>query len=144
MAQPVTISREEFCALRAGDLIVWRGKYLRTIAKGPADADQLPRHLTVGFPIRHRSWRDRIDTTYNYNDVKDKIAVAGRHIAGLMLPSEWKVLEGSGFDVRRELQRELKDKTEEAQRMGRPLCKAYPRLAKLIERADSERSESKA
>jgi hypothetical protein len=139
----VSISRGDFEALRAGDLIVWRGKYLRTVAKGPGDADERPRHLCVEFPIRRRTWRKRIETLYNYNDVKDKIAVAHKRTAGLMLPSEWKVLEGAGFDVRLELQRELADQTASAERMGHPLCKAHPRLSKLIGRLKPDRSGSK-
>lgn len=125
-----TISRAEFCSLRSGDLVVWRGKYFRTVTKGPADGPQ--HHPTVEFPIRRRSWRKRIDTTYCYNDLKCVIAPANRRTRGLMLPSEWKTLEVAGFDVRKELKRELDDKTACAQRMGKPLCKAYPRLEKLI------------
>ena len=126
-----TISREEFNALRAGDVVVWRGKYLRTVAKGPADAEGF-RYNAVEFPIRRRSWTQRIETTYNYGDLKDRIAVVPQRVRGLMLASEWKVLEAAGFNVRKELQRELERQTAEAERMGRPPCKAYPRLARLI------------
>ena len=134
MAHP-TISLDDFWALRSGDLVVWRGKYLRTVAKGPADATEPIHHAAVEFPIRRRSWTKRIDTTYNYSDVKDKIALAGKRTRGLMLPSEWRTLQAAGFDVRKELARELEDKTATANRMGRPLCKAYGRLVNLIRKA---------
>lgn len=126
-----TISRDEFRALKSGDLIVWRGKYLRTVAKGPANNPK-DRHLRVEFPIRQRSWTNRVKTVYLYNDVKDKIRVAHRRGQGLMLPSEWKTLESSGFDVRKELTRELDAATDLAERMGRSPCAAYGRLSMLI------------
>lgn len=127
-----TISIEDFWTLRSGDLVVWRGKYLRTVAKGPADATEPLHHPAVEFPIRRRSWTQRIATTYNYSDVKDKIALAGKRTRGLMLPSEWRTLETVGFNVREELTRELDEKTEAAERTHGPLCKAYGRLVKLI------------
>src|SRR3569832_243658 len=137
----VTISLEHFRTLRAGDLIVWRGKYLRTVTKGPADSGDTRKVPSIEFPIRRRSWRARIDTMYNYNDVKDKIALVGKRIGSLMLPSEWKALEGAGFNVRCELRRELTDKTETAERMGRPLCSAYPLLVRLIDGLTSKLSK---
>jgi hypothetical protein len=124
-----TISFRDFLALRSGDLVVWRGKYLRTVAKGPADCGGLN---IIQFAIRHRSWTSRIITTYLYTDVSRLIRASGKRGHGLMLPSEYATLEAAGFNVRRELRRELDQRTGEAKRMGRPLCRAYPRLAKLI------------
>jgi hypothetical protein len=129
-----TISFRDFLSLRSGDLVVWRGKYLRTITKGPADEPGrplLPSHGAVHFAIRHRSWTGRIYTVYSYNDLRDKIAPAGKRTRGLILPSEYETLETAGFNVRRELRRELKWAEDYAKRGGR-LCAAYPRLAKLI------------
>ena len=128
---PITISLEDFRSLKSGDQIVWRGKYLRTVSKGPVDMSDARRHPAVRFPIRHRSWTKRIDTIYNYNDVKDKITLARGRTRGLMLKSEWKTLEVAGFDVRKELARELQEAEERFARGRRP-CKAYRRLAKLI------------
>lgn len=131
--QPITISREEFNNLRAGDLVVWKDKYLRTVTKGGGD-DAYPqqRHIGVEFAIRTRSWTNRISTTYIYNDLKRIIRVAGKRNSGIMLPSEWLTLKTLGFDVRKELESELERGVGEAQRMGKPLCKSYPRLHKLI------------
>jgi hypothetical protein len=131
----VTISLKQFCSLRSGDLVIWHGRYLRTVVKGPSDNPNPEDHPTVIFPIRRRSWRQRIDTVYNYNDMKCAIRVADKRTNGLMLPSEWKTLEVSGFDVRRELKRELKDAEGIAERMGQNLCKAYPKIRDLIKRA---------
>ncbi len=121
---------------------MWRGKYLRTVSKGPADTPGV-RHPGIEFPIRHRSWTARIDTTYIYNDIKDKITVAHKRGRGLMLPSEWKTLEVAGFDVRKELNRELDDATALAERRGRALCGAYGRLSTLIRKAIGKGSPSR-
>ena len=86
----------------------------------------------VEFPIRTVSWRRRIDTTYNYNDVKDKIRVADKRVRALMLKCEWLLLQELGFDVREELRFELREHEAMAKRAGRELCAAYPRLKKLI------------
>ena len=130
--RPITISREEFNNLRAGDLVVWKDKYLRTVIKGGGDRKYEQHHIGVEFAIRTRSWTNRICTTYIYNDLKRIIRLVGKRGKGLMLPSEWLVLEGLGFNVRKELQAELERGVGEAERMGKPLCKSYPRLHKLI------------
>ena len=142
MVGPTTISRDEFLRLRSGDLVVWRGKYLRTVSKGPADTPDA-HHASIEFPIRRRTWRERIDTTYVYNDIKDKIRVAHKRGRGLMLPSEWKTLEVVGFNVRKELNRELDDASALAERMGRPLCGAYGRLSALIRKTIGKRPPPK-
>ncbi len=133
--KPDTISREQFLALKAGDVIVWRGKYLRTIEKGPGDYYAGSGYASIQLPIRLMSWTKRIYTVVGYNDVRTKIALAPKRTGLLMQPSEWKTLEGAGFDVRKELKRELREAEELAERMGRPLCGAYPRLSKLIRKA---------
>lgn len=130
--QAITISREEFNALKAGDLVVWKGKYLRTVAKGGGDTPYQRLHIGVEFAIRRRSWTNRIITVYNYTDMKHVIRVVGKKNGKLMMPSEWLALEALGFDVRAALKAELEKSVGEAQRMGRPLCASYPRLHKLI------------
>jgi len=132
----------EFLKLRSGDLIVWRKKYLRTVQKGPADdlvVPHCPGVARIQFTKRATgsAWYTRRNplTTYNWHDLHDKIRIPGKRIRTLVLKSEWLTLEMLGFNVRRELRSQVRKAEEYADRTGRPLCKAYPRIKRLEQRA---------
>ena len=133
-----TISREAFRALRSGDLVVWRGKYLRTVLTGPADKAEQWTHdgrMTLEFPIRQRSWTGRPYTTYCYSDLCRRIKVADKRIRTLLLPSEVEALKAGGFELRPALLAELEYREREAERLGRPLCGAFERIKRLGRKA---------
>lgn len=122
----VTISFEKFCALKAGDLIIWRGYRLRTIQEGPFDKLKglLPKakgHAHVVFSISRRSWTNRISTVYNYHDLKRLIRPANKRVRGLALKSEIQLLKNAGFDIRGGMERDIKD-------FGEPNCAALNRI----------------
>ncbi len=147
------ITLTQFLSLRSGDLVVWREKYLRTVVKGPADERGQPKRdgsgrvvsgcVCVEFAIRRRSWRGRPNTIYNFNDVRKWLRFTGKRGDGLMLESEWLTLQSSGFgleDIRAELREEegRHARMSRLRRIGIPtpdLCRAYPRLKRLIEGA---------
>lgn len=132
-----TISYEDFCSLRAGDLIVWRKKYLRSIISGPADKParcRNPSVATVELPIRHRSWTGRMYTIYCFHALRDKIAVADKRIRTLLLPSEAEVLAGAGFNLRPDLLKELNERAAYYARSGKSPCAAFARIQKLASR----------
>jgi hypothetical protein len=119
---------KEFYSLKPGDLLVWRGKYLRTV-------------LSVGYPgskchsvtlsIRHRSWTNRATTVYGYHDLKWLAFPAGKKIRNLLLNSELLVLRTLKFNVRKELKREVSEAIDLKKRMRQALCDNTPKLARL-------------
>jgi hypothetical protein len=128
MKRRATISFARFVLLRAGDLVVWRGCRLRTVQEGPFDKLRglMPKakgHAHLTFSISYRSWTNRVSTVYNYNDLKHLIKPANKRVRGLALKSEIELLKNAGFDIRKGLQRDLKD-------FGKPGCRAFERLAK--------------
>ncbi len=125
---------EEFNALRPGDLLVWRGSYLRTVIVGPKPYATSRGGGSLGsvtLAIRHRSWTNRVQTTYGYHDLKWIAFPLGRKTRGPALKHEIGKLKELGFDVRSELRRELSEKKSRATRMGRPLCDGFGRLERL-------------
>lgn len=144
-----TISFDDFIALRSGDLVVWRGKYLRSVTYGPADA-RYGRHpnrdtarglVHVAFPRRKTGFSKCLDgstmqfrdltVSYNYSDMRRVIKVASRRIRKLALASEIAGLRALGIEVERQMRKELREQVATNKRLGFPPCKAWPRILKL-------------
>lgn len=129
------ITKSQFASLRGGDLILWNGKYLRTILSGPADKGHNGKSeskcLSIDLPIRHRSWTNRAVTVYNWNDLKHKIHKVSKRVRGLLLKSEVEVLKAARFDVRKELNRQIHEEEELCKRRRRLPCAALERIKRL-------------
>lgn len=107
-----------------GTLVLWRGKYLRTVISSS------PGYVTL--PIRHRSWTNRAKTVYMVGElIRLGCKFLDKKTRLPILKSELEVLKASQFNVKKELKRELKECKELAQRMGRPVCGGWERLNKL-------------
>jgi hypothetical protein len=132
------VTKAAFAALRAGDVVVFNDKRLRTVQEGPADKQRNCRcktplcgHMYVTFSILRRSWTRRVKTVYTWNDIKQKLKPAGKRTGLLMLKSEFLALQAAGFDVRKGIKREVDDARGYAERSGRPLCRAFARIERM-------------
>lgn len=123
------ITKEEFNQLKGGDIIIWKGIYMRTILCGPLDKPDQGK--AVEFSIRRRSWTNRAKTVYFWNDIKHWITIPHKKAKGLIMKSEVEVLKSIGFDPRKELASEIKREEAYAKRRGLPLCGAFSRIKKL-------------
>jgi hypothetical protein len=121
---------EEYKNLKAGDLLVWRGAYLRTVIEPPEGRSGNPLG-NITLSIRRRSWTNRATTIYGYHDLKWVAFPAGKKIRSLMLGSELEVLKSLNFDVRKEIKREFTEEIDRKKRMGKEICKNAMRIARL-------------
>lgn len=121
----LVLTKKQYLALKEGDTVLWRNKFLRTVVSAP-------KHPSGGirFTIRRHSWTGRASTTYFYNDIKDKIKPHGKTKLAI-LKSEVEVLTYLGWNVRQELKKELEEHKALCQRTGRKLCRGFLRLKKL-------------
>jgi len=82
------ISFDDFLTLRAGDQVLWRGRYIRTVIAGPGDkkgplkkrGGRIVRNvLGVEFSKQANSWTDEVSVTAHYcwNDVRHIIRKLG-------------------------------------------------------------------
>lgn len=109
------ISKEQFAALKQGDVIWWKSGddyYERTVALGPgneADPSKRMSRLFITLPIWRNSWTGRGVTTYGYNDIKDRISVTGKSRKTVCSRDELRTLRGIGLDPKRCFEREKAD-----------------------------------
>jgi hypothetical protein len=94
------MSKLEFSSLNPGDLLCWRGLYLRTVISNSHPPDG--RTGSVTLTIRRRSWTNRASTAYGYHDIKHNAFPIGKRTKKLCLPSEAHRLAYIGFDLRKE------------------------------------------
>jgi hypothetical protein len=108
-----------------GTLVLWKNKYLRTVISSSPGY--------VKFAIRRRSWTNRARTTYI---VAELLAMGCKFLNKKtklpILKSEALILKSRGFDIRKELKRELAEAKSEAKRLNRPLCAGHGRLERLV------------
>lgn len=104
------ISRNQFMALRHGDVVKFVGKrgrvWFRTIMHGPADTE--PPCTAVEFPISRRSWTGRVTTCYAWNDLKHKMVATGKRLKDAVASfDELERLYLAGFNIEAQMAREL-------------------------------------
>lgn len=123
------MTRAQFMKLKAGDVVVYNDKRLRTVQDGPGDAPGKAAFVT--FAICRRSWTNRSFTVAHFHDVAALLKGPVRRTGLLALKSEIAALVGNGFDVRAELKRELDEAARVATECGKPLCRAFARLSRI-------------
>lgn len=99
------MTREEFAALRPGDVLRFKRKngtyYLRTVITAPGW-----RSGGIHLAIMRRSWTGRCHTVRFWNDIKDKCELDTRKEQRLMRDEELMRLCECGFDIPKALHRE--------------------------------------
>jgi hypothetical protein len=123
----ITIEQDTFLALKPGDVVLWGGYCLRTVIEGAT----WPSGAIVISKLRN-SWTGRAYTVCFYHDVKTKIIATGKRVRTVVSKVELARLEYLGFNVRRELVRELRERKATKLRMGRELCERVFKLPKAI------------
>ncbi len=104
------MTEAELNSLRHGDIIlIDRGErsYLRTVIEGPADRVDSRPNVTV--PIRRRSWTKRIHTILDRYFLLNHARYTGIKAKQLMGGDELSNLMDRGWNVAREIIRELEE-----------------------------------
>lgn len=116
------MTTEEINALGHGDIIlIDRGEcsYLRTVIEGPRDNPQLNNKYGVTVPIMKRSWTNRIHTILDRDFLRKNATYTGMKAKKLMGGDELSRLIDKGWNVAKEIVRELKEAKETKARMMR-------------------------
>lgn len=103
----MSITKKQFLKLKRGDIILFgKQRTPRIIEEGPAN--WVPASKCVRFCIRHRSWTNRAYTVYSFTDVKNICSLPRGEIDRDTVRREhYQRLQDSGFNVARELRREV-------------------------------------
>lgn len=139
--QGMSISREEFMNLRAGDVIVWNcngaSPSFRTVIEGPRDDTRPKPSPHISLMIRRRSWTGRPTTGYFWNDVKHTIKYTGRNRCELFSEEELERVLKLGLKPRAELLERLEDRQRERPHWIHPDCirGCSKRLSVMAQRA---------
>jgi len=130
--EEVTLSVEDFAAIRCGDILLWRESKLRTVLEGPADRPQKsPTHGGITFPKIGNSWTGRPVASYDYCAIRDLVRVTGKRRTGLVSKAEMAALRELGFGPP-DIERELVFWEELAERCRKNPCRALRRAIKSI------------
>lgn len=134
-----TVTPDEFMKLRSGDIVLWKGRRLRTVLAGPADG----RHGSIELPILRRSWCDRPTTVMDKSMCSD-LEFTGKRRGGLASKAECLALARSGFS-RESFLAELADQQAIQKRMerhrkaqGRPLDPIPKRVPRILGATETE------
>ena len=126
------ISKERFCKLKAGDIVLFNGSP-RTVRELHICETSWGKRASITFAIKRRSWTNRIYTVYGYNDVKHALSLPRKkRNRREICQAEQDLLSASGFDVRREVAREARELEELERRTGREY--ADKRAKRLLDR----------
>lgn len=134
---------QEISQLSSGDIIlINRGprSYLRTVIEGPADCHWTNGSVTV--PIRRRSWSTRATTILDKHFLRTNATFTGMRAKKAMGGDELSRLIDMGFNVAKEIVRELKESADMKQRMmfwgPRVKSDSCSRISKKLTKAASE------
>lgn len=115
------MSDNEIKSLKGGDIILITRRtrsYLRTVVTGPGDETDPPRNRCVVVPIRKRSWTGRIYTLLDVHFLRHFASKTGIVAKKLMGGDELSLLIDSGFNVSKQILREIREKRDWKLRTG--------------------------
>lgn len=127
----MTVTKEQFAALQVGQVVLVNDKP-RVVRAVFYEETSWGSRASVTFAIKRRSWTQRILTVQGYHDLKHKMKILPRWEGDTDNVSriENDVLDTIGFDVRDQLERELREAKAMAERCGKEEPAAVVKLAR--------------
>ena len=117
------MNKEDFNQIKSGDLLLIRGRYLRTVQSGPGD--QSPPGKFVAFSKLKRSWTNKPLTFYGYHDLTNmQVRRVGSNTHTLTTFEHERLVE-QRFNPCKALYKELRSHRSADRRMeiGRASCR---------------------
>lgn len=124
---PITITREEFMSLKNGDIVLVKGRYIRTILEGPADRDG--GKACVVSKIRRSQYHNGV-TIYFYTEAKRVWKKLPMKNSKTLNKLEYQRLVEMGFDPCKEMRKQLFRTRHSDRRMGRKMFR--PKIKEIV------------